>query len=551
LTIAAVILPASPAPAADELAAADEQLLRTLNLPVDGAGLVDFFKKRTLRDGDRPRIQALIRKLGDDDFDTREKALQDLVALGAVAKPLLKEALKDPDVEVVRRVETLIALADKTNTVEALGAAVRQLGRKPVAGAAEALLDFLPFVEDENTLDEFGPALARVAVKDQKPEPALATALSDKNAVRRAVAAEALGRAAGTDEERRHGARALLKDADAQVRRRAAFGLLASKDRQAVPVLIALLADLPAKQTWRLEETLFDMAGDKPPSLTAPRTDDLDSRKKYRDAWAAWWKENEARIDLAKLGAPKPYLGYTLVTFWDNGKARSGKVYEVDATGKVRWELDNVFWPMDAQVLPNGNVLVVEQSGRVVTERTPKNEVVWQRPVTGNAVAVRRLANGNTFIASRNQLTEIDKDNKDVWTINRNTFDIAAAARLPAGGAAILTTAGHFTILDDTGKELKSFNVGNVYNGSRFDLLPGGHVLIPSWTQNKVVEYDADGRVVWQTNATQPTSVQRLPNGNTLISSRINSSIVEVNRTGEVIWTHQVANARMAQAARR
>src|SRR5206468_24164 len=131
------------------------------------------------------------------------------------------------------------ALADKTSTSEALSAAVRQLGRQSAEGAAVALLDFLPFIEDENVLDEIGPAVARTGVKDSTPIPALAAALSDKNAVRRAVAAEALGRAAGKNEELRNSARALLKDADIQVRRRAALGLLMSKDHESVPVLIA------------------------------------------------------------------------------------------------------------------------------------------------------------------------------------------------------------------------------------------------------------------------------------------------------------------------
>jgi HEAT repeat protein len=546
-----LVLLVRAAPAADDAAAADEQLLRSLNLPQDGAGLVDFFTKRTLRDGDRPKVQAMIRKLGDDDFDVREKAMADLVALGAVAKPMLRDALKEKDVEVVRRVESCLALADKTSTPEALAAAVRQLGRKPVAGAAAALLDFVPSVEDEFVLDEFGPALARVGVKDAKPEPELIAALTDKIAPRRAVAAEAVGRAAGNNEELRRTARALLKDPDVNVRRRAAFGLLASKDREAVPVLIALLAELPAKQTWRIEEVLFEMAGDKAPTFHGQRNDD-DGRKRYRDTWAAWWKDNEAKIDVAKLGAPKPYLGYTLISHSDLSKgARVGKVYELDAAGKERWVIENINYPMDAQVLPNGNVLIVEQSGQLITERTLKDETVWSRRVPTVTVMARRLPNGNTFIASRNQLLEIDRDGNNVWTINRPNSDVVSAARMPAGGVVILTNAGNIVTLDPAGKELKSFSIGAVYYGSQIDALPGGRVLVPIYSQNKVIEFDADGRKVWEITATRPTSVQRLPNGNTLISSRLNPTVIEVNRAGETVWTHTVANGRQVKASRR
>jgi hypothetical protein len=545
-----LLLFVAPAPAADEAAAADEELLRSLNLPTDGPGLVEFFKKRTLREGDRTRIQTLIRKLGDDDFDVREASMQELVALGALAKPLLREAIKESDVEIVRRAETCLALADKTSTTEVMSAAVRQLSRRPAPGGDAALLDFLPFVEDEAVLDEYGPALAHTGVKGGKAEAALGAALADKNVVRRAVAAEAVARASGSDGELRTTARGLLKDADVQVRRRAALGLLAAKDREAVPVLIALLTELPQKQTWRIEEALYDMAGDKAPSVTA--TNDAEGRKKYRDAWAAWWKDNGAKIDVAKMGAPKQYLGYTLISHTDLTKgARNGKVLEIDATGKVRWELENIVNPLDAQMLPSGNILVVEQNGVLVTERTLKNEIVWQRQVPQQAVTVRRLPNGNTFIAARSQLTEIDRDQKPVWTIDRPNSDVICAARLPAGGAMILTNAGNVVTLDAAGKETRSFNVGAVYFYSQFELLPNGHVLLPLYSQNKVVEFDAEGRKVWEVTAPRPTSAQRLVNGNTLISSRLNATIVEVNRAGESVWTHQIVSGRMVKASRR
>ena len=239
-----------------------------------------------------------------------------------MAKPLRKkDALKDKDIELVRRAEVCLTLADKTSTSEALGAAVRELGRRPAAGAAVALLDYLPFIEDETVLDEVGSALARTGVHDHAPEPALAAALVDKNAVRRAVAAEAVGRAAGDNDGLRRAARTLLKDADVQVRRRAAIGLLASKDREAVPVLIALLAEVPAKETWRIEEPLFDLAGDKPPVFNAPHADD-EGRKKYRDAWAGLVERERRQRPTSPSWErrPKPYLGYTVVTYTDYGK---------------------------------------------------------------------------------------------------------------------------------------------------------------------------------------------------------------------------------------
>jgi len=113
-------------------------------------------------------------------------------------------------------------------------------------------------------------------------------------------------------------------------------------------------------------------------------------------------------------------------------------------------------------------------------------------------------------------LLEIDKDGKDVWTINRNNSDVISAGRLPAGGAVILTNVGNIVTLDAAGKEVKSFNVGAIYYGSHMDVLPGGRVLVRCIVRTRLIEYDSEGRIVWQTTAVQPTCVQRLPNGNTL-----------------------------------
>ena len=54
----------------------------------------------------------------------------------------------------------------------------------------------------------------------------------------------------------------------------------------------------------------------------------------------------------------------------------------------------------------------------------------------------------------------------------------------------------------------------------RFDVLPNGNIVIPFYNVNKVIEYDSEGKSVWEVAVTQPTSVQRLPNGRTFIGSR-------------------------------
>lgn len=54
------------------------------------------------------RIKELVKQLGDEDFQTREKATEDLIKIGEAAEELLTKALQDPDPERRTRVARII-----------------------------------------------------------------------------------------------------------------------------------------------------------------------------------------------------------------------------------------------------------------------------------------------------------------------------------------------------------------------------------------------------------------------------------------------------------
>lgn len=68
--------------------------------------------------------------------------------------------------------------------------------------------------------------------------------------------------------------------------------------------------------------------------------------------------------------------------------------------------------------------------------------------------------------------------------------------------------------------------------------LPNGHRLAVDMSQKAVVEYDAQGKVVWRKDRLPggPTSVERLPGGNTLMALPNSGKVVEINRAGKVVW---------------
>jgi hypothetical protein len=523
-----------PPPGAEQKAR-DEETVKAANLGSDGPALVAFLKKHTVGDVDREHIKKLVGDLGDDSFAVREKASDQLLGLGVSARALLREAAHDPDVEVAVRATRLLEQIEKEGGPAVVCAAVRLVADRKPDGAAEVLLAFAPSAEDQSVVDDIAHALAVVGFRDRKPQAVLTDALTDKSALRRAVAAEALCRGGGPDQ--RPAVRKMLQDGDAGVRLRTALALFDGHDKEAIPVLINLLVELPREQVWRAEDPLYLAAGEKAPA-GSPGADEV-GRREYKKQWNQWWQDNGKDLDLAKLEQRQRLQGLNLICLFDGNKGAVGRVQEVDNDGKVKWQIDNLRYPVDAQMIGEDRVLVCEYTGRQVSERNLKGEVQWSKATTALLLTARRLANGNTFIATRNSLQEVDKDGKEVVSIARPNNDLATAVRLRNGDFAVVTNLGQFLRLSPEGKELKSFPVGQVLAvGGGIDVQPNGRVLVPLYSQGKVVEFDAEGKKLWEADVVQPSSVARLPNGNVLVSSRNARAVVEIDRTGKEVWKH-------------
>jgi hypothetical protein len=84
------------------------------------------------------------------------------------------------------------------------------------------------------------------------------------------------------------------------------------------------------------------------------------------------------------------------------------------------------------------------------------------------------------------------------------------------------------------------------------EALPGDHILVVTQNSTKVIEYDADGKQVWEAGVAlisgYPT---RLPNGHTLVPSNGNARVVELDKAGKVVWEFKDANYRVMRATRR
>lgn len=542
-----------PAGAAEpDTVQADERTLKETGLGTDLEALRVFFRQRTLREADAGKVPALVRQLGDNLFDKREQAQSELIAFGPAARGLLQKALSNPDLEIARRAEQCLKQIGIASSPAVTAAAIRLLAHRKAAEAAEILLAFAPSAGDDFVTDEVRAALTAVVQREPSSEKLLVEALEDKQPARRVVAAEALLRA-GVD-PKRPSLRKLLQDSDLVVRLRLALALVEAKDKDALPALIALLDKVPREHAWRAEELLCRIAGDQAPAQRLGGDDA--AAKECRAAWDKWWAAHGAKLDLAKLDLSQRLLGYTLIVERSLTNVNDSRVLELGPDKKPRWEVGGLVYPLDAQALPGDRVLVAEYSGRRVTERNLKGDILWQKTVTNFPTGCQRLPNGNTFITCRNQLLEVNPAGQEVFSHSVTGNNILAAQRLADGRTVFLTNAGvngTITVLDAKGKVDKSFNVSQVHaaiGGACFDVLPNGRILVPHFKTNKVVEYDLEGRAIWEAAAQQPTCAMRLPNGNTLISSMLQQRVVELDRTGKEVWDY-TSNQRVSRVRRR
>jgi HEAT repeat protein len=516
--VLAPLLLVAPTPEAGQ---EDEQLLRAKSVAVDGPGLLAFFEGLTLSDPERAQVQALIRRLGSNDFNEREQATEALIKRGAAAAPLLRAALGDRDPEIVARAQRCLDDMKPGPTPEVLAAAARLLAKRHPDGAAAALLAYIPAVADDHLFSDFCTALLYLVEANERIDLAVRAALTDAAPERRAAAGHVLARHRAKPE--RDQVRKLLSDAAPVVRFHTAEGLLLAREREAVPVLIALLADAPPALLWRLDDLLRRLAGEQAPPFPHGNAS-VAQRKECREAWEAWWKKQGDKVDLAKLHAAQPQLGLTLIIEYN-----TNRVWECDRDGKARWQLAGVTGPMEAWILGHDRVLLAEDQR--ITERDFAGKVLWELPVR-DANNCQVLPNGNYFVSSYNWVSEYTRDAKRVY--HHRLEPGSNGIRMSSRGTILCVRDRQIVEMDTNAKVLRTIPipVGGTWVG--LEELPQDRFLAANSGTGKVIEVDAKGKVLWETTVASACGVARLPSGNTLVATH--GKLVEVDRGGKVVW---------------
>lgn len=257
----------------------------------------------------------------------------------------------------------------------------------------------------------------------------------------------------------------------------------------------------------------------------------------------------------------------------------TGKLAIVNEKGEVEWEFANKHDVHDLHLLPNGNILT-HTSHTTVVEITPKKEIAWKyeaKPKDGykgkvEVHAFQRLDDGNTMVAEsgNTRIVEVNQKGEIVKTIplavaKPDAHRDTRMVRKLANGHYLVCHEGEGAVkeYDDAGKVTWEYKLDlngrkrsgghgpeghgvEVYGAVR---LESGNTLIAGGNNNRVLEVNPKGEVVWQIDQKDlpgitlawVTTLQVLPNGNVVIgnchATDKNPQLIEVTREKKVVWT--------------
>ncbi|MEX2213211.1 MAG: hypothetical protein WD768_03725 [Phycisphaeraceae bacterium] len=250
-----------------------------------------------------------------------------------------------------------------------------------------------------------------------------------------------------------------------------------------------------------------------------------------------------------------------------------GETYIVDENDEVIWKYPSA--TRDGWVLPSGNILLCvnrqkDFPGGGVIEVTRENKVVfsWKSSQNGETHSVQPLENGNLVIVEggpKPRLVEIDREGKEIVAFALqcqvpNIHMQTRMARKLADGTYLAPHLLDFAVkqYDATGKVIGQFDT-TVEGDKDHKIhtwpftairLKNGNTVVGLTHGNRVVEFDKDGKIIWQvSNDDLPgepikdaCGVQRLPNGNTMITAYAGgpnaTKLMEVTPEKKIVWSY-------------
>ncbi len=217
--------------------------------------------------------------------------------------------------------------------------------------------------------------------------------------------------------------------------------------------------------------------------------------------------------------------------------------------------------PLGIERLPNGHTLITDTGGAFYTatdasimEVDPNGRIVWQ--YVGDLVfphSAERLADGSTLISDtgNDRVIIVDAGGTIVWSSDEwgsGTGRLSDGSHLSYPNDAERLANGHLLItdrnndrvveVDDAGTIVWSLT--GLQRPHNADRLANGHTIVSDSENNTIIEVDANGNQVWRYGGKDvlywPRDADRLDNGNTFITDTRHNRVIEVTPDGQVVW---------------
>jgi hypothetical protein len=507
--------------------------LKTAGIEPSREGVRKFLEPLQLTPARLDKIHALIKDLSSDDFQTREKATADLIAMPYIPLAILTEAGKH-DLETEKRGELILVEARRADLEHKVFLAYRVIQARRLKGLAPLVLELLPQWQEDHIVQAGIKAVEASA--ERTDGKTLREVIAQKRPAEiRAAAVTALAAVFGREIDRE--LEGLLQDSEPRVCLAAAVALLNQENRKPLAVLVRLLEAEKVEVRAAAATILQEISGKQ---IDYASYDEAKLRAKGVAAWRDWVEREGpgAKLNLP-VGTRRAARGRILVAVYGDNVLR-----EIDGrSGKTLFEAGGFTYPWGAHVTAEGHRLGVDYSRGYVVEYDLAGKECWRQNVPGNPTGVMRLPNLRTLIAlaEPGKVIEMDRAGKVVWEVSLDGRP-TTATRLPDGNTLVsLQEAGKVVAVNRKGEVV--WQIGGMGRPHTVQQLPNGNVLTCEFDAGIVKEYDRSGKVVWSQNSVNnPAQAQRLENGNTLISGA--DGVTEFDPKGKQVRHFQMGRSR-------
>ena len=525
----------------DEVNYWDDIIIKKAGIKATAKDIRDWLQSRIPNSANELKAAKWVADLGNESFEVREQATQELLKLNNLAIFELKKAIKSQDVEVAKRATDCLEQISPNESIALKTAIIRLLGKSN----PEMVFDYfskitetseLDLLTSEALLDAFNITIKTNQNLIQKLEGFAQT----KNIKSRIVIARVLAKG----NPNATAFKKLSTEDKTLVKVNAALALLQEKDKKSIELLINLLSELKINQLMPIAGLLNELIQD--PASEKELAKEKPSSLELQNLFASAWKSKNASTNLDKYTFNQLLPKRILASLAEPNL--SGKICSLNPDGSISELFRNNSYSPIACAIDHTMILLMERSrGQVIANNL--GEVYERGNPLISAFGVDIDGAGKKFILNRQNLLVLDYTNKMVESVDLNN-DCLAGTRLINGDYAIVFKDKTLLILDgkDLKKEKTRISLGanepaRTILGYQIEGTRSGSILIPEYGGKSVKEIDQAGKLIKTINLNISTGTSPIygatltmnTNGNFLIGTRLGQTVTELNLEGKEI----------------